>query len=580
MRNRKNQKKNKKSYDVVIIGSGFGGAITACRLAEAGRSVCILEKGKRWNRVDFPRGPGEVSKSAIADEQQPNRSNGFIEYRTFRNIDVIQGTGVGGGSLHYFNVHIQPPAYIFDRPSWPKKINLKQLKPYYGLASNMLAANKMTATKDRDIPLRTQAFEDAVNSIGLTPERVPICVRLEDSRTYMGSQPGCDHCGNCLLGCHIHAKNTLDLNYLPLAEQHGAVIFPQHQALNITPNAQGYSVTCQDLAAPPADQTDTSLKEIQAKKVIVAAGTLGTNELLLHCKQRSKTLPLISKRIGKSFSANGDFLFAGTRYQSRLIDPGRGPSITTRVGFQNGKQYICIEDLGYPDPFIWYFNNLIPTWGRLARAVRQAKQYIGEALGTGLNFQLEELLEAGFMTHFLPYLGMGTDAADGRLSINKHGLIRLHWNIRKSLPMYKEMIEHMNTLSTASGGHFINSLLWKTPLLGIPFHKTLTAHPLGGCAMSDSPLTGVTNDCGEVWGYKGLYVADGSLMPAAIGVNPSATISAVAERVAFQMIHHREITTKDDSYPNNIDELSQTEDKYDQADNRKTPQTQQAELIS
>ena len=98
--------------------------------------------------------------------------------------------------------------------------------------------------------------------------------------------------------------------------------------------------------------------------------------------------------------------------------------------------------------------------------------------------------------------------------------------------------------------------------------------------MSDSPLTGVTNDCGEVWGYKGLYVADGSLMPAAIGVNPSATISAVAERVAFQMIHHREITTKDDSYPNNIDELSQTEDKYDQADNRKTPQTQQAELIS
>ena len=169
-----------------------------------------------------------------------------------------------------------------------------------------------------------------------------------------------------------------------------------------------------------------------------------------------------------------------------------------------------------------------------------------------MNFQMEELFEDGFMTNFLPYLGMGTDAADGKLSLNKQGDIHLDWSIRNSLPMFQEMIKQMKALSQASGGRFINSILWKTPTFNIPLHKTLTAHPLGGCAMSDSPLSGVTNDCGEVWGYKGLYVADGALMPAALGVNPSATISAIAERVAFQMIHHRELRANDTHCPSNL----------------------------
>ncbi|MFT7185794.1 MAG: cholesterol oxidase [Pseudohongiellaceae bacterium] len=542
-----------KRYDVVVIGSGFGGAITACRLAQAGRSVCIIEKGKRWSRFDFPRGPGAVSHSAIADEKHPHSGNGFIEYRTFKNMDVIQGTGVGGGSLHYFNVHIRPPAFIFDMPAWPKGINLRRLRPYYDLTSNMLGAHKIRPTTHRDIPLRTQVFEDAVDSLGLKSERVPICVRLEDQITGTEVKSGCDHCGNCLLGCHVHAKNTLDLNYIPLAEQHGAVVLPQHEALNITPDAQGYAVTCRDLSSPPADSASTTLRTFYAQKVVVAAGTLGTNELLLRCKQRSKTLPRLSAQLGQCFSGNGDFLLAGTHFKNRIVEPGRGPSITSGVSFRKQKdQYIFIEDLGFPDPFIWYFNNVIPTVGRFKRALRQTKRYLGEALGKNINFQMEELLEAGFMTSFLPYLGMGTDAADGTLNLNKQGNIQLHWSIYNSLPMFKEMIKHMKALSEASGGRFINSLLWKTPLLGFPLHKTLTAHPLGGCAMSDSPLTGVTNDCGEVWGYKGLYVADGALMPAAIGVNPSATISAVAERVAFQMIHQRDLKTNDTKSPCNV----------------------------
>ena len=419
----------------------------------------------------------------------------------------------------------------------------------------MLAANTITNTKDHDIPKRTQVFEDAVNSLGFKPERVPICVRLNNltlNNNDTESLPPCDHCGNCLLGCHVHAKNTLDLNYIALAEANGAVVLAQHEALNISPDAQGYTVTCRDLSAPPGDQTASTLRKFRAQQVIVAAGTLGSNELLLRCKYKSRTLPRISNKLGQGFSGNGDFLLAGTHYQSRIVDPGRGPSITSSVGFNKAnKQYIFIEDLGYPDPFIWYFNSMVPTWGRVRHGAQQIKRYLSEAFGTGLNFQMEALLDQGVMTNFLPYLGMGTDAADGKLSLDKQGNIRVHWSIRQSLPMFKEMIQHMKDLSKASGGRFINSLLWKTPYLGLPFHKTLTAHPLGGCAMSDSPQEGVTNDCGEVWGYKGLYVADGALMPAALGVNPSATISAIAERVAFQIIHQRELLSNDAHCPSN-----------------------------
>ncbi len=529
-------------FDVVVIGSGFGGAITACRLAQAGRSVCILEKGKRWNRFDFPRGPGEVSSRALADEQQADAAKGFIEYRAFRNMDVIQGTGLGGGSLHYFNVHVQPPAFIFEQDAWPERVKLQTLSPYYKLAANMLGANVIQPTSNRAVPKRTTVFEDAVESLGLKAQRVPICVRLEDQHSPSEpSKAGCDHCGNCLLGCHLHAKNTLDLNYIPLAEKHGAVVLTQHEAINIKPDAQGYCVSCIDHTSDSSHPSD-STKHIQAHQVILAAGTLGTNELLLRCKQTSRTLPRLSPQLGKRFSGNGDFLFAGTHYDRRIVEPGRGPSITSGVGFnKNNQQYVFIEDLGYPDPFIWYFNHAIPTWGRFKRATRQLKHYLGEALGTRHNFQMEDLMEGGFMTNFLPYLGMGTDASDGWFTLDSHGRIRLHWSVRNSLPMFKDMIRHMRDLSEASGGRFINSALWKTPLLKLPLKKTLTAHPLGGCVMSDSPLTGVTNDCGEVWGYKGLYVADGALLPSAVGVNPSATISALAERVAYQMIHQREL---------------------------------------
>ncbi len=539
------------AYDVVVIGSGFGGAITACRLAQAGRSVCVLEKGKRWDRLDFPRAPGEVAPSTLWHSKRRD-AGGFIEHRVFRRMDVIQGVGVGGGSLHYFNVHVRPPAFIFERPGWPAQTRLQQLTPYYEVAADMLKATPVSAPPPRrSLPRRTQVFEKAARSVGWRVERVPICVHFgADGQASPGGKPqsACQYCGNCLLGCHVHAKNTLDLNYIPLAEQQGAEVHPQHQALKITPRADGYQVDVADLAADPNGGV---CQRVQAREVVVAAGTLGTNELLLRCKHWYRTLPNLSEQLGRNFSGNGDFLFAGTYCPRLTIDPGRGPSITAMVSLRQGQDLICIQDLGYPDPLIWYFDAVIPTRSRARNLWRQLKRYGADTLGWRLDFEMDQLIEDGFLTHFLPYLGMATDAADGVLHLDPQGQMALHWSNRRSLPVYRDMIRHMQTLSRAAGGRFINSFLWQTPLTGLRLSKTLTAHPLGGCALSDSPRTGVVNDFGEVWGYKGLYVADGALMPGALAVNPSATISALAERVAFHMVHGRDLTAGDAETPRN-----------------------------
>src|SRR5690606_20306427 len=217
----------------------------------------------------------------------------------------------------------------FERPGWPAQTRLQQLTPYYEVAADMLKATPVSAPPPRrSLPKRTLVFEKAARSVGWRVERVPICVHFgADGQASPGGKPqsACQYCGNCLLGCHVHAKNTLDLNYIPLAEQQGAEVHPQHQALKITPRADGYQVDVADLAADPNGGV---CQRVQAREVVVAAGTLGTNELLLRCKHWYRTLPNLSEQLGRNFSGNGDFLFAGTYCPRLTIDPGRGPSIT------------------------------------------------------------------------------------------------------------------------------------------------------------------------------------------------------------------------------------------------------------
>ena len=532
------------AYDVVVVGSGFGGAITGCRLAQAGRSVCILERGKRWEKTEFPRSPAEVAGSFWRE----GKSFGFLEYKAFKRIDVIQGSGVGGGSLHYFNVHLRTPEAIFSHKAWPPEIRRATLDPYYDLAQGMLESAPLSPPSGRELPKRTEAFMAAATAIGRIAELVPIGVYTGADRLnpFSGKpQSACDYSGDCLLGCDLHAKNTTDLNYIAVAERNGAEVYPLHRADKIEPlGDRGYRVHFERF--DPTDPCRVEPGSVTGRKVVVAAGTLGSNELLLRCRDVHRTLPNIGASLGTGFSGNGDFLLAGTMDANRVVDPGRGPSITVGADFSTLNNRIFIEDLGFPDSFMWWLEGAIPTSNRLANMVKAARSYLEDTFGIGkgrVSLELNRLFQGGATTRFLPYLGMGTDAANGRLNL-KDGSIDIDWSHRKSRQMFREIEDALKMLSRGVQGTYVTSLLWRWPL-----RKLLTAHPLGGCRMGAGKNDSVVNHGGEVWGYPNLYVADGSIMPSALSVNPSLTISALAERSAFWIIHGREMQKGDNAAP-------------------------------
>ena len=509
------------AFDVLVIGSGFGGSVTGCRLAQAGRSVCILERGKRWTREEFPRSVNDIRNAVWAEDN----AGGLLDYRSFKNMDVIAGTGVGGGSLVYFNVHLETPPGIFDK-GWPEGISREVLDPFYDVVRKMIGAKPLAPPPGMDKLPRTRAFFHAAEKVGKQPRLLNIAVYTGPDRDNPEGgvpQGGCVYCSNDLLGCHVHAKNTLDLNYLPLAEKHGAEIRPYHLATKIEPASNGrFVVTYRDLSS---GTTGT----IEAQKVIVAAGTLGSNELLLRCRDVHKTLPKLSNMLGHGYSGNGDFLMEATWDTDMDICPTDGPSITAGADFSTEDNSIFIEDLGFPDVMAWYLEGLLPSTSGLRRVWTFFTRYILQRMGLYHDSRLAaHVVRMGSATtiRMLPYLGMGTDAADGEFRL-KNGQLDLRWSPRNSRKMYNEMEDALKRLSTALGGKYITSPLWIWPL-----RKLLTAHPLGGCRMADSKEQGVVNEYGEVWDYPNLYVIDGASIPTALGVNPSMTIAALAERAA------------------------------------------------
>ena len=535
------------SYDVVVIGSGFGGAVTACRLAQAGKKVCILEQGKEWKGTDFPRSTHQVSESFWIK----NQSLGFLEYRTFKGTDVIQGCGVGGGSLVYFNVIIRTPKKIFERTEWPENITRDIMDPYYDLVKDMLDATTLTPPEGRKMPKRTEAFLDAAGNSGKDPELLDIAVYTGKDRINPHGgvkQRACDYCGNCGIGCILGSKNTLDTNYIPFAEKFGAEVFPLHHVDKIEPlSTKGYKVHFDKISE---DNPNIAFPgTVCGTKVVISASTLGSTEILLRNKFVHKTLPKLSNELGKRFSGNGDFLLAGTVKADRIVDPGRGPSITSIANFSNPDNLVYIEDLGFPDPIMWFIEGAVPKSSRIKNLISSISSYALSALGVRsgkgrVSFEIDKLFKGGFTPRFLPYLAMGTDAGNGKVRLKK-GSVYVDWFPVDSETLYGQIIRGLKDLGNGINGEYLDSILWKWPL-----KKLLTAHPLGGCVMGDDRSKGVVNEYGEVWGYKDLYVIDGSMVPSALSVNPSMTIAALAERCSFWINHEREMKSVDPDTPN------------------------------
>ena len=526
------------SYDVVVIGSGFGGAVVAARLAEAGRSVCLLERGRRWAPADFPRSFSQTQR-AVWD---PSASYGFLDYRVFPRIDIVQGAGVGGGSLHYFNVQLRTPDAIFRRPEWPAPLSRDLLDPYYDRVHEVIESAPLVPPAGEVMPGRTIAFQDAAVRAGYDAQLVPIAVHTGPNRTNPVSglnQEPCTYSSDCLLGCRAQAKNNLAVTFIPLGERHGLEVRPLHEAEQIKPDpAGGYTVVVRRFDPDQPGQFERW--EVRGSRVVVSAGTLGSTELLLRARDVDRTLPGLPRAVGRHFSPNGDMIFAGTRDADVDVDPSHGPSITVGafVNAPGSANLVTLQDLGFPPSITSILDEVLPAPVKIRDTARAVSSYVKAMMGRSL-FHAEDLFGGSPVPRFLPYLGMGTDARDGVFRIDEQGQLDLHWDPAASMAMFTEMENAMKRMSGAVGGKYVRSVLWRRP-----FRRLLTAHPLGGCVMSDSAARGAVNDRGEVWGHPGLYVADGAVLAGPLAVNPSLTIAAVAERIAHWMVHGEEFRGK------------------------------------
>ncbi|MGH8494414.1 MAG: GMC oxidoreductase [Moraxellaceae bacterium] len=519
-------------FDAIVVGSGFGGSVTAARLAEAGWKVLVLERGRRWLPEMMPRGPDD---DWLYDVDEPHKQNGWLDFRWFGDMSVAMGAGVGGGSLIYGNVSIIPPRSTFDT-HWPRAISYDELQPHYETVGNILNVQEMPLDQ---VPKRFDAMKKGAVAIGAAAKfrLVPLAVTFDPSWSRAAPQPytddkshkfinahgreqgTCNHCGFCCTGCHLKAKNTLDLNYLAIAENHGADIRPLHIINSIDKIDGGFRVH--------ADRISEGRPEamiFSARKVILSAGSLGSTEILLRSRDEKKTLPNISSALGQGWSSNGDFLTFSSHKEEML--PTRSPTISCAIDFLEGEGYegtkIFVEDGALGDVPAAYFKQAMMS----ARKWSDAGWY--KKL---LNNVIRRISGINTAKNTIAWFAQSVDASDGRLSLKKSwlhfGRTRLHldWDIKKSEAGFKKVNELHKKLAKANNPRSITTMLnWTL------FRDLTTPHPLGGCRMADSPEEGVVDHRGEVYGYPGLYVADGSIIPFALGINPSRTIAALAER--------------------------------------------------
>lgn len=517
-------------FDTIIIGSGFGGAVAALRLAEKGAKVLVLERGRRWKPEEYPRKEGDAW---FYDPDDPHQQNGWLDLRFFDDMVVAQGAGVGGGSLIYANISVEAKPESFQQ-GWPPEISYQELKPFYDEAGRMLNVQELP---DNQLSERFRLMQEGAGALGYGSRfrKLPLAVSFDPEYSYdlpdphnpkhsktitnaQGQQQGtCVHLGLCDIGCPVKAKNTLDLNYLALAEQrHGVEIRPLHLVSHISQQGNGYEVHFQRIEngrLVPGTET--------ADRVILAAGSLGSTEILLRCRDEHKTLRRLSPFLGQNWSSNGDFLTPAF-YKKREIFPWKGPTITCAIDFLDGavgdRKYF-IEDGGFP--------NL-------------AGELLTKVLAKGKNDILTRALRQVFhddtpLSNVMPWFAQGIDAANGQLYLGRRWLapwkrkVKLHWDITESRKLIESIVNMHVRLSEATGGDPRVPVTWKLLL------DLVTPHPLGGCNMGRSEVDGVVDHKGAVFNYRNLYVVDGAVVPEAVGLNPSRTIAALAERTMALM---------------------------------------------
>jgi cholesterol oxidase len=522
-------------YDYAVVGSGFGGSVAALRLAEKGYSVLVVERGRRYRDADFPRDNWQLRRYLWLPLL---RCFGPQAMTLFRGVLVLGGAGVGGGSLVYANTLVEPGPAFFAAPQWSGLADWRaELAPFYAIARRMLGVTRYPRETYADRVIKRCAEEMGRAD---TYRATDVGVFFgEPGRTvpdpYFGGEgperTGCTHCGGCMVGCRIGAKNTLAKNYLYLAECRGVEIVAEREVTSLEPlgerGERGWRLVTRRSTAWLAHAPRT----YSARNVVLAGGVLGTLGLLFRCKQITRTLPNLSERLGHDIRTNSEAIVGVTR-RAPAGEPGGddfsdGVAITSifhpdehtsiePVRYAAGSSFMRVLAAPLADGFRKR-ERLAGILGAVARRPRDLWRMLVNRQWTRTSIILL------VMQHVDNRL---------RLRLGRHPFTLFRRRLVSApepgvtpVPSYIP-VGHDVTRRIAAAVDGIAQGAATEALLGIP----TTAHILGGCALAADATRGVIDASHRVFGYEGLLVCDGSVIPANLGVNPSLTITALAER--------------------------------------------------
>ena len=538
-------------YDVVVVGSGYGGGVAASRLARCGKRVAVLERGREFSIGDFPDRLIEAQEQFQVSRNGAHIAGsrlGLYDLRLGNDVHVFLGCGLGGGSLINANVSLPPDPRVWADPAWPKGIAGDTTRQEgFARANEVLRPVPLPETKD---VAKLKALEVSGNALHRDVVRPPINVVFEREVNYAGvEQPACTYCGDCCAGCNVGAKSTVQVTYIADAYNHGAEIFTEIRVSHVRSERGRWRIHFDPLGHE-REKFAAADQSITADVVILAAGTLGSTEILL--RSRAQGLP-VSEHLGERFTGNGDVLaFA---YNNNVAVNGIGvgeppiahtgpvgPCITGLIDLRNTEKFedgMVIEEGSIP-------SGLAPVLPALMAA---GAAHFGQDTDKGILDSLEEQGRERQSLLFGPYQGavhrtqtyliMGHDDGAGRIGLNEDKL-EVSWPHLADQPVFEAAERVLKKATQATGGTFVRNPLSDT-VLG---NSLITVHPLGGCVMGEDRTRGVVNHKSQVFNahpdaaanavHAGLYVCDGSIIPRPLGVNPLLTITALAERA---MIH-------------------------------------------
>ncbi len=512
-----------KHYDVAIIGSGFGGSVTALRLSEKGYRVGVLESGRRYGPDDYARTSWNLRRFLW----MPGLGlRGIQRIDLLRDVLVLSGAGVGGGSLVYANTLIEPHDAFFEDHQWRHITDWKQeLAPYFDQAKRMLGVT----TAPHDTP-SDRVVAEVARRFGAADTHVPTEIgvffgtpeRRQADPYFGGAGPevaGCNECGGCMVGCRYEAKNTLDRNYLYLAERAGAEVHAENRVVDLVEDGDGYRITTRR----PGAFLRRRKRTFSADQVVLAAGALGTAKLLFRLRDKGR-LPGLPAGLGRLTRTNSESLLGAVARKTN-VDYSRGVAITSSF---HPEPHTRIEPVRYPEGsnlMGLIASILVPGEGRLPQPLR----FLGRAIRHPIAFA-RSLSVRRWAERTVILLVMQSEDNSVQL-YRKRGIFgpRITSRHGHGPPSPRWLpVGHEAACIAAEivDGHPAASINESLAGIGI------TAHIIGGAVISDGPQTGAVDPYHRMWGHSRLHVVDGSALCANLGSNPSLTITALAERAA------------------------------------------------